>query len=140
MKPAPDIKNEAKQASYDSSTKELNAAHQIVQEVKKPLVITNNNNILQVRSMEKVDHAEIREGNNIKQVRSGTTVVPQPEKPIKKMVITNKLVIGKITVEVINSEKKPSGSREKVITRIMNGSVQGTHTHRSKLSFGLGQL
>jgi hypothetical protein len=62
--------------------------------------------------------------------------VPIPAVPtIKK--VENKLVIGKITVEVV---KPAVQTKERVVVRTYQAAPATGHQDRNKLSFGLGQL
>jgi hypothetical protein len=64
------------------------------------------------------------------------------QEPLPQKITTpNKLVIGKITVEIVQPVQPAVKTRERIITRIVHtGAGNGNSGGRNKLSFGLGQL
>lgn len=59
----------------------------------------------------------------------------------QKITTPNKLVIGKITVEIVQPVQPPAKTRERIITRVVNTAAgNSSSAGRNKLSFGLGQL
>jgi len=74
----------------------------------------------------------------VKQLMPAATL----QEPVPQKITTpNKLVIGKITVEIVQPVQPAVKTRERIITRIVHtGAGNGNSGGRNKLSFGLGQL
>jgi hypothetical protein len=59
----------------------------------------------------------------------------------QKITTPNKLVIGKITVEIVQPVQPTAKTKERIITRVVNTTAgNSSSAGRNKLSFGLGQL
>lgn len=68
-----------------------------------------------------------------------TQLAPGDNRPTnnKNNQVTPKLVIGKITVEIL---APPAQQAPKIITRVVQAPSTGNHSKTNRLSFGLGQL
>ena len=101
--------------------------------------VTNNQAAItaQMAQQKIVQAIDVQQIPVVKQLMPTALQEPLPQ----KIITPNKLVIGKITVEIVQPVQPPVKTRERIITRIVNTAAgNSSSAGRSKLSFGLGQL